>query len=112
LLCYATTCSRSGENTAPSLQYEINAWHPQWRAGLEIEAGRAWMGNAIYCDLIEALVMVKLEHLILAVPNAYRCKNDGRDVVSNDHATRPSIEYGREIEEAGRDRDIRDVGDP
>ena len=41
-----------------------------WLAGLEIEAGRAWMGNAIYRDLVQALVMVDLDHLILAVPQA------------------------------------------
>jgi len=28
------------------------------------------MGNAVYRDLIQALVMVELEHLILAVPMA------------------------------------------
>ena len=36
-----------GENAQPELQYQIDAWHPQWLAGLEIEAGRAWMGNAV-----------------------------------------------------------------
>lgn len=60
-----------GENAQPSLQYEIDAWHPEWRAGLEIEAGRAVGGNAIYRDLIRALVMVEMDHLILAVPKSY-----------------------------------------
>ena len=46
-----------GENAEPDLQYEVDAWHPEWLAGLEIEAGRAWMGNAVYRDLIQALVM-------------------------------------------------------
>ena len=74
-----------GENAVPSLQYEIDAWHPEWLAGLEVEAGRAWMGNAVYRDLVQALVMVSLEHLILAVPLGYRYKSGGRDVVSNDY---------------------------
>ena len=52
-----------GENAQPELQYEIDAWHPVWLAGLEIEAGRAWMGNAVYRDLIQALVIVDMEHL-------------------------------------------------
>ncbi len=73
-----------GENAQPSLQYEIDAWHPEWFVGLEVEAGRAWMGNAVYRDLIQALVMVNMEHLILAVPNTYRYKSSGRGVVSND----------------------------
>ena len=30
-----------GENAKPDLQYEVDAWHPKWRAGLEVEAARA-----------------------------------------------------------------------
>ena len=74
-----------GENAQPGLQYEIDAWHPVWLAGLEIEAGRAWMGNAVYRDLIQALVMVDMEHLVLAVPQAYRYKTGGRATVSRDY---------------------------
>ncbi|MFD1035488.1 hypothetical protein ACFQ15_12555 [Sphingomonas hankookensis] len=74
-----------GENGAPALQYEIDAFHHEWRCGLEIEAGRAWLGNAIYRDLIQALVMVELNVLALAVPNGYRRKSLGRTVVSKDY---------------------------
>lgn len=74
-----------GENGVPALQYEVDAFHPIWRCGLEIEAGRAWLGNAVYRDLIQALVMVNLDHLVLAVPNGYRRKSLGRTVVSKDY---------------------------
>ena len=74
-----------GENGAPDLQYEIDAYHPEWKCGLEIEAGRAWMGNAVYRDLVQALVMVDLEFLVLAVPNGYRYQSGGRPVVSRDY---------------------------
>ena len=74
-----------GENSQPELQYQIDAWHPEWKAGLEIEAGRAWMGNAIYRDLVQALVMVDMEHLVLAVPNSYRYKASGKDTESRDY---------------------------
>ena len=74
-----------GENSHPELQYQIDAWHPKWKAGLEIEAGRAWKGNAIYRDLVQALVMVDMEHLVLAVPNAYRYKRSGKDTESHDY---------------------------
>ena len=60
-----------GENAAPTLQYEIDAYHPKWECGLEVEAGRALAGNAIYRDLIQACVMVQVKYLVLAVPNAY-----------------------------------------
>ena len=56
-----------GENAQPDLQYEVDAWHPEWRAGLEVEAGRAWMGNAVYRDLVQALVMVEMDHLLLGI---------------------------------------------
>ncbi len=74
-----------GENAQPDLQYEIDAWHPTWKAGLEVEAGRAWMGNAIYRDLIQALVMVEMEHVFLAVPQMYRYKSGGKPTASNDY---------------------------
>ena len=74
-----------GENAQPELQYQIDAWHPEWLAGLEVEAGRAWMGNAVYRDLVQALVMVDMEHLILAVPQLYRYKTVGRATSSRDY---------------------------
>lgn len=74
-----------GENGAPDLQYEIDAFHSEWRCGLEVEAGRAWMGNAIYRDLIQALVMVQVDVLALAVPLGYRYRSGGRTVVSKDY---------------------------
>jgi hypothetical protein len=57
-----------GENGVPTRRYQIDGFHATWRCGLEIEAGRAWMGNAIYRDLIQACVMVDVDHLCLAVP--------------------------------------------
>jgi hypothetical protein len=73
-----------GENGVPTLRYQIDAYHEEWRCGLEVEAGRAWMGNAIYRDLIQALVMVQVDHLCLAVSNQYRYKSGGREVISRD----------------------------
>lgn len=80
-----------GENGIPALQYEIDAYHPGWKCGLEVEAGRAWMGNAVYRDIIQALVMVELEFLILAVPNGYRYQSGGKTVVSRDYANTVAV---------------------
>ncbi len=74
-----------GENGKPELQYEIDAYHSGWRCGLEVEAGRAWMGNAVYRDLIQALVMVQLDHLILAVPRSYKYLSGKRPTISKDY---------------------------
>lgn len=83
-----------GENGSPVVSYEIDAYHPEWQVILEVEAGRAWMGNAVYRDLIHACVMVEVKFLTLAVPNAYRYASSGRPVVSSDY------EKARELIEA------------
>lgn len=80
-----------GPNGKPELQYDIDAWHPKWRAGLEIEAGRAWMGNAVYRDLVQALVMVEVDYLFLAVPKSYKYKSDGKQTVSKDFDRTASV---------------------
>jgi hypothetical protein len=80
-----------GENGAPTLRYEIDAYHPGWRCGLEVEAGRAWMGGAVYRDLIQALVMVEVDTLMLAVPNTYKFKSDGRLIESRDYEKTVSV---------------------
>jgi hypothetical protein len=74
-----------GENAQPTVKYEIDAFHNQWKCGLEVEAGRAWMGNAVYRDLIQSLVMIELEHLIIAVPQTYKYKSKGKNLVSRDY---------------------------
>lgn len=71
-----------GENGEPTLRYEIDGYHPDWRCGLEVEAGRAILGNAIFRDLFQAMVMVDVEHLCLAVPNVYKYKSGGKSKVS------------------------------
>lgn len=74
-----------GENGLPTLNYQIDAYHSEWRVGLEIEAGRAWMGNAVYRDLIQAAVMVGIDVLVLAVPNTYKYMSGGRASASRDY---------------------------
>ncbi len=61
-----------GENGQPTKTYSVDAYWDKPKCGLEIEAGRAIGGNAIYRDLIQAMVMVELDSLCLAVPNIYR----------------------------------------
>ncbi len=61
-----------GKNGEPNLRYEVDAYHPEHRCGLEVEAGRAWQGNAIYRDLIQGAMMVEVDILALAVPNLYK----------------------------------------
>jgi hypothetical protein len=58
--------------------YEIDAFEPKKGVALEVEAGRATMGNAIYRDLIQGSLMVDARFLVLAVPIEYRYKSGAR----------------------------------
>jgi hypothetical protein len=80
-----------GENGIPTVRYQIDAYHPRWKCALEVEAGRSWMGNAVYRDLIQASIMVDVEHLVLAVPQAYKYMTARRPAVSN------AYEYTRHL---------------
>ncbi len=68
-----------GENGAPSLRYRVDAFNPKWECGLEIEAGRGLQGNAFYRDLVQAMVMTSVNHLVIAMLNEYRGGNGSRD---------------------------------
>lgn len=74
-----------GESGETTVQYEIDGFNDEWKCGIEVEAGRAWMGNAVYRDLIQSLVMVELEHLILAVPQTYKYNAKGKILISKDY---------------------------
>ena len=67
-----------GENGEPTLRYEVDAFHNEWRCGLEVEGIRAIRGGAFYRNLIQALVMVKVEHLCIAVPNIVTWGKSGK----------------------------------
>jgi hypothetical protein len=79
----------SGKNKDEKIErpvfYQIDGYHTGWRCGFEVEAGRAWMGSAVYRDLIQALVMVQVDHLVLAVPNAYKYNTGGKGTISTDY---------------------------
>lgn len=74
-----------GENGKPAVNYDIDGYNEEHQAVLEIEAGRAWMGNAVYRDLIRSCSMVHAKYLLLAVPNLYRYKSGGKAITSTDY---------------------------
>lgn len=67
-----------GENGQPSRQYKIDAYHPELRIALEVEAGRAQAGNAIYRDIVQMALLVDVDYAVVAVPLAYRYESQGR----------------------------------
>ncbi|MEO1417313.1 MAG: hypothetical protein AAFW00_18655 [Bacteroidota bacterium] len=74
-----------GENGQITVKYEIDGFHPKSKIGLEIEAGRAWKGNAIYRNLIINLLLIDVNHLIVAVPLTYKYKSNGRAMKNRDY---------------------------
>jgi hypothetical protein len=52
--------------------YESDTFEQAHGIALEVEEGRATLGNAIYRDLIQASLMVDARFLVLAVPAARR----------------------------------------
>jgi len=67
-----------GEQGKADREYQIDAYHPELRVGLEVEAGRSIRGNAIYRDIIQASLMVDLDYLALAIPLRYRFNGKGK----------------------------------
>lgn len=61
-----------GEQGVPSMTYEIDAYHDEHGILLEVEAGRATQGNAIYRDLIQMSLMVEGRFAAIALPLDYR----------------------------------------
>ena len=49
------------------------------------------MGNTVYRDLIQALVMVNVDHLILAVPIVYKYQSQRKKMVSREYESAKTI---------------------
>lgn len=73
-----------GEQGAPKLSMDIDAFHDEFGIVLEVEAGRAWNGNAVYRDLIRSSLILDASYLALAVPVGY----------APEYAARPIPAYG------------------
>jgi hypothetical protein len=71
--------------------YEIDAFEPTHGIALEVEAGRATMGNAIYRDLIQASLMLDARFLVLAVPVEYRYQSGKRTAREPSYAKTYSV---------------------
>ncbi|MGZ4315001.1 MAG: hypothetical protein ACXVRS_04115 [Gaiellaceae bacterium] len=80
-----------GDEGAYLRTYEIDAFEPTEGIALEVEAGRATMGNAIYRDLIQGSLMVDARCLVLAVPGEYRYKSSARTAKEPSYAKTYSV---------------------
>jgi hypothetical protein len=83
-----------GEMGEPGHKYEVDAYRQDDGIVLEIEAGRAIKGNAIYRDLIQMSLMLDARFAIIAMPQLYRHKRTATTVEV------PSYASGRRLLEA------------
>src|SRR6266446_2971186 len=86
-----------GEMGEPGHKYEIDAYNPDPGIVLEIEAGRAIKGNAIYRDIIQMSLMLDAKFAVIAMPQAYRHKQKKTRTGTTEV---PSYTSGRKLLEA------------
>lgn len=67
-----------GEGGMMEKEYRIDAYHPQNRVVLEVEAGRGAKGNAVHRDLINLSLIVGADYAAIAVPIEYRFNVGGK----------------------------------
>ena len=67
------------------VRYEVDAWLENPGVIIEIEAGRAVMGNAFYRDLVRTSLIVNANYLAIAVMLNYEYRSGSRQVSSHDY---------------------------
>ena len=71
-----------GEDGVVVVKYEVDAYHPEHRVVVEVEAGRGAANNADYRDLVRASLMVDADYLVLAMMQRYRSGDAGNEMRS------------------------------
>jgi hypothetical protein len=69
-----------GEGGAAQVTMEVDAFHEALGIAVEVEAGRAWNGNAVYRDVVRASLLLDARHLVLMVPAAYSPPSAARPI--------------------------------
>jgi hypothetical protein len=69
-----------GENGKPTVEYDVDAFHPVHQVVLEIEAGRGAASNADFRDIVRSSLLVGVRYLALAMMIEYR--GGGRPIKS------------------------------
>ncbi len=60
-----------GDEGRSDVTMEIDAFHDGEGIAVEVEAGRAWNGNAVYRDLVRTSLLLDARYLVLVLPIAY-----------------------------------------
>jgi hypothetical protein len=80
-----------GEFGKPERQYHIDSYHPGYKIGLEVEAGRSIRGNAVYRDIVQTCLLVGVDYFALAIPQKYPFKAKGKQIVDDPYKTAVTI---------------------
>ncbi len=73
-----------GDEGEPRVHYQIDAWLSDLGVVVEVEAGRGWMGNAFYRDLIRTSLIVGSRYLAIAMMDHYVYASGGKKLTSHD----------------------------
>jgi hypothetical protein len=76
-----------GDEGEPRVNYEVDAVLDDHGVLIEVEAGRAIMGNAVYRDLIRSSLIVGARHLVLCVMAEYKYQSGGKTLTAHDYLT-------------------------
>jgi hypothetical protein len=74
-----------GEQGAARTTYSVDAVHESEGVLLEVEAGRGWMGGAVYRDIVRTSLIVDARFLALAIRRTYTYKSQGKALVNDDY---------------------------
>ena len=69
-----------GDGGRPTLELEVDAYHPGWKCELEIEARPASIGTAVYRSIVQAMVIAEVNTLVIAVPSHHPDAGDTPDM--------------------------------
>jgi|TARA_B100000315_G_C14341042_1_gene479590 hypothetical protein len=74
-----------GSHGTPRVSYEVDAVNDEKGIVVEIEAGRGWMSNAFYRDLVRSSLVLDARYLILAMMNEYRYKSGSKESINRSY---------------------------
>jgi len=68
-----------GDNGAPEVNYEIDAFHDELGIAVEVEAGRGAAGNADYRDIVRTSLILDASYMAMLMPIRYRTTTAQRE---------------------------------
>ena len=60
-----------GDEGSPQVTYEVDAFHPDHKVLVEIEAGRGWQGNAVFRDIVRTSLIADADYLVIGMLQRY-----------------------------------------